>query len=82
VSTKVEEAPKIPTAAVAPRMEPAMPAPAKKGDGDNSTDFKEDPFSNYRYEDPFMIEDPFQDEQEAPAAVFKGKSLTHPSVLL
>ena len=29
---------------------------------DLSTDFQEDPFKNYRYEDPFMIEDPFKDE--------------------
>lgn len=29
---------------------------------DVSTDFQEDPFKNYRYEDPFMIEDPFKDE--------------------
>lgn len=27
-----------------------------------ATDFKEDPFKNYRYEDTFLIEDPFQDE--------------------
>lgn len=25
-------------------------------------DFQEDPFKNYRYEDPFLIEDPFKDE--------------------
>ncbi|KAG5681401.1 hypothetical protein PVAND_010840 [Polypedilum vanderplanki] len=25
-------------------------------------DFNEDPFKNYRYEDPFLIEDPFKDE--------------------
>lgn len=35
-----------------------------------STDFQEDPFKNYRYEDPFMIEDPFNDER---AKVEKGK---------
>lgn len=34
-----------------------------------STDFQEDPFKNYRYEDPFMIEDPFKDENGNP----KGK---------
>ena len=27
-----------------------------------ASDFKEDPFQNYRYEDPFLISDPFQDE--------------------
>lgn len=27
-----------------------------------ASDFQEDPFKNYRYEDPFLIEDPFQDE--------------------
>lgn len=47
--------------------------------GDTSTDFKEDPFSNYRYEDPFMIEDPFQDaepetQKESVVAAFKGKN--------
>lgn len=36
-------------------------------------DFDEDPFKNYRYEDPFLISDPFQDEPTAPApAVTKG----------
>lgn len=36
-----------------------------KADDSNTTvatDFKEDPFKNYRYEDPFLIEDPFNDE--------------------
>ncbi|CRK98478.1 CLUMA_CG011835, isoform A, partial [Clunio marinus] len=28
-----------------------------------ASDFKEDPFQNYRYEDPFLISDPFQDEE-------------------
>lgn len=27
-----------------------------------ASDFQEDPFKNYRYEDPFLIEDPFNDE--------------------
>lgn len=79
VSTTVEEGPKIPTATVAPRMEtPKMNTTANE----SGSDFKEDPFQNYRYEDPFMISDPFQDEEtpqpkaikEAEvAAVFKGK---------
>lgn len=30
-------------------------------------DFKDDPFKNYRYEDPFNIKDPFEDEEETPA---------------
>lgn len=34
---------------------------------EQASDFKEDPFQNYRYEDPFLISDPFQDEEEAPA---------------
>lgn len=36
-------------------------APAPTG-----TDFQEDPFKNYRYEDPFLIEDPFNDENANP----------------
>lgn len=51
------EPPNIPTAKVAP-MEPA------------ASDFQEDPFKNYRYEDPFMISDPFQEE-----AAVKGELL-------
>jgi hypothetical protein len=27
-----------------------------------ASDFQEDPFKNYRYEDPFLIEDPFKDQ--------------------
>lgn len=44
---------------------------------DAASDFNEDPFKNYRYEDPFMIADPFQDEEvpAAPAAVVKGEKL-------
>lgn len=37
-------------------------------------DFNEDPFKNYRYEDPFMIADPFHDE-EVLSVEAKGKSL-------
>lgn len=37
-------------------------------------DFNEDPFKNYRYEDPFLISDPFQDEATTAApAVTKGR---------
>ena len=39
-------------------------------------DFNEDPFKNYRYEDPFLISDPFQDE-ETPPAVTKGKTIIY-----
>lgn len=28
------------------------------------TDFKDDPFKDYRYEDPFSIKDPFADDDE------------------
>lgn len=39
------------------------------------TDFKDDPFKNYRYEDPFNIKDPFDDDDEEfstdPDKVFK-----------
>lgn len=46
------------------------------------TDFKEDPFQNYRYEDPFLIADPFQDD-EAVTAAAKGKiSITSNKVRL
>lgn len=32
------------------------------GGGNPSTDFSDDPFKNYRYEDVFNIEDPFSEE--------------------
>lgn len=79
------EAPKIPTANVAPRIEaPKFEAPkmeASKTAAEAGSDFKEDPFQNYRYEDPFLISDPFQDDEVVveppevpkPAAAFKGK---------
>lgn len=35
---------------------------------EQATDFNEDPFKNYRYEDPFLITDPFK----AKAAPMKG----------
>lgn len=39
------------------------------------TDFKDDPFKNYRYEDPFNIKDPFDDDDDEfptdPDKVFK-----------
>ena len=37
------------------------------------TDFSDDPFKDYRYEDPFSIKDPFDDEDDAndPNNVFK-----------
>ncbi|KAM7345611.1 epidermal growth factor receptor pathway substrate 15 isoform 2-T6 [Cochliomyia hominivorax] len=39
------------------------------------TDFKDDPFKNYRYEDPFNIKDPFDDDEDEfptdPEKVFK-----------
>lgn len=39
-------------------------APVKNMNTSEATgDFNEDPFKNYRYEDPFMIADPFQDEE-------------------
>ena len=28
-----------------------------------ASDFQEDPFKNYRYEDPFLIEDPFNNDE-------------------
>lgn len=38
---------------------------------ETAADFSEDPFKNYRYEDPFLISDPFQEEKEKE----KGKTL-------
>lgn len=39
------------------------------------TDFKDDPFKDYRYEDPFNIKDPFDDDDDEfptdPDKVFK-----------
>lgn len=37
-----------------------------------ASDFQEDPFKNYRYEDPFLIEDPFNDENGNEKATEKG----------
>lgn len=45
---------------------------ASKSAQELSTDFQEDPFKNYRYEDPFMIEDPFKDENGNPFKDGKG----------
>ena len=42
----------------------------------SATDFQEDPFKNYRYEDPFLIEDPFNDEngnEQQPKEIEKEK---------
>lgn len=44
-----------------------------------AADFKEDPFKNFRYEDPFLISDPFQDEEEAKPVSVEGKSKTQSS---
>lgn len=38
---------------------------------ETAADFSEDPFKNYRYEDPFLISDPFQEEKEKE----KGKAI-------
>lgn len=39
---------------------------------ETAADFSEDPFKNYRYEDPFLISDPFQEEKEKE----KGENLS------
>lgn len=65
-----QEAPKIPAAVVTPFETQSHVTAAAEPAGD----FNEDPFKNYRYEDPFLISDPFQDEA-APSpvpAVTKG----------
>ncbi|XP_030379532.1 epidermal growth factor receptor substrate 15-like 1 isoform X2 [Scaptodrosophila lebanonensis] len=36
------------------------------------TDFKDDPFKDYRYEDPFNIKDPFADDEEDDVATANG----------
>ncbi|XP_017070232.2 epidermal growth factor receptor substrate 15-like 1 isoform X2 [Drosophila eugracilis] len=36
------------------------------------TDFKDDPFKDYRYEDPFSIKDPFADDEEEEPSRVKG----------
>nr|XP_016928838.1 epidermal growth factor receptor substrate 15-like 1 isoform X4 [Drosophila suzukii] len=36
------------------------------------TDFKDDPFKDYRYEDPFSIKDPFADDEEEEPSAVKG----------
>jgi hypothetical protein len=53
-----EIAPKLPAKRNVPKVENVATVATV------ATDFKEDPFQNYRYEDPFMIADPFQDEDE------------------
>lgn len=62
IATTIPEiAPKLP--AKRPKAEIVQAQPAAVA-VTVATDFKEDPFQNYRYEDPFMIADPFQDEDE------------------
>lgn len=72
------EAPKIPIDTVSPPSATFSPPVQPKKDvsmtSEPASDFNEDPFKNYRYEDPFMISDPFQDE-ETPADVFTGKKI-------
>lgn len=65
VSSIVPEIPKLPTTADASRT-------LRQEQVEPAADFNEDPFKNYRYEDPFLISDPFQDEEAKPAVV-KGK---------
>ncbi|XP_033148961.1 epidermal growth factor receptor substrate 15-like 1 isoform X2 [Drosophila busckii] len=38
------------------------------------TDFKDDPFKDYRYEDPFNIKDPFADDEDEAASSAGGKN--------
>lgn len=66
----IPETKKIPTATVAP-MEHSKNTSVIS---EPTSDFKEDPFQNYRYEDPFLISDPFQEEEvAAPAIPAEGK---------
>lgn len=69
VSSVIPETTKIPTATVAP-MDHSNDTSVIS---EQASDFKEDPFQNYRYEDPFLISDPFQEEEAAaPAVPAKG----------
>lgn len=62
----ISETAKIPTATVAPLDH----SKSTNMNYETASDFKEDPFQNYRYEDPFLISDPFP-EEEAAAPVVK-----------
>lgn len=69
-----QEASKIPAATVTSFEPPTQSHVAVAVAAEPAGDFNEDPFKNYRYEDPFLISDPFQDEPtSSPApAVTKG----------
>lgn len=76
VSSVAPESVKIPTEIITqPSVTFAPPLQQKNTvmSSESASDFNEDPFKNYRYEDPFMISDPFQDE-EPPADIFKGRN--------
>ncbi|KAG7301169.1 hypothetical protein JYU34_014017 [Plutella xylostella] len=53
-----------------PPPRPAPPRPAPPHKTDSALDFTEDPFKDYRYEDPFNIADPFADVTDAKADPF------------
>ncbi|CAO1410912.1 unnamed protein product [Diamesa tonsa] len=54
---------------------PAATGGAGSGAMETAADFSEDPFKNYRYEDPFLISDPFQEEKEKEKAdIFNGNN--------
>ncbi|XP_063894348.1 LOW QUALITY PROTEIN: epidermal growth factor receptor substrate 15-like 1 [Helicoverpa armigera] len=48
-----------------PRPAPPRPNPPGKTDPAPAMDFADDPFKDYRYEDPFNIEDPFADQTDS-----------------
>ncbi|GBP13919.1 hypothetical protein EVAR_10486_1 [Eumeta japonica] len=54
-----------------PRPAPPRPQPPQKSErsADSTLDFTEDPFKDYRYEDPFNIEDPFADVADARSSI-------------
>lgn len=70
VSSVIPDTAKIPTATVAPMDH----SKSTSMNYETASDFKEDPFQNYRYEDPFLISDPFPEEEAAaPVVKFEGK---------
>ncbi|RVE47953.1 hypothetical protein evm_007361 [Chilo suppressalis] len=57
--------PRLPPKQPPPRPAPPRPTPPHKARAASAMDFTEDPFKDYRYEDPFNIEDPFADAPDA-----------------
>ncbi|XP_049547723.1 epidermal growth factor receptor substrate 15-like 1 isoform X3 [Anopheles darlingi] len=67
LATITIEAPTPPAPVAAQRMITPVSPPATAPTP--VVDFSDDPFKDYRYEDPFNIEDPFADSEDSPAPV-------------